>query len=123
MLAQAIGRTDAGNIVRSLRLAIEDGCRDFGVVAQTGDSEFTVVLPGVSDLLIRARAAKLMQMSTAASGHTLHMLVGESQYPGDGDEAELLMAAADRRLFQARSRHVAAIAAAAIATPQPRWLQ
>jgi diguanylate cyclase (GGDEF)-like protein/putative nucleotidyltransferase with HDIG domain len=104
----------AGNQVLS-RVAARFGamCRDTDYVARMGGDEFVVVAPGLTaDAAIRKILA--LDEATAAAGAEacgckfIGLSVGAAFFPMDGQNAEELLAEADRRMYrakQARKKH------------------
>jgi diguanylate cyclase (GGDEF)-like protein len=107
-VATCLGRVEGERLLRSLVPMLRDSCREFDYVGRIRENEFLIVMPGLSSQALRAKAAKLMQISIDAGGQALNLLAADGEYPGDGAEADTLLAAADRRLFEMRFRRQAA---------------
>jgi putative nucleotidyltransferase with HDIG domain/diguanylate cyclase (GGDEF)-like protein len=103
-VATRLGRVEGERLQRSLVPMLRDSSREFDYVGRIRENEFLIVMPGLSSQAVRAKAAKLMQISIDAGGQTLNLLAADGDYPSDGTEAETLLAAADRRLFEMRFR-------------------
>lgn len=103
-VARQVGRSEAARVLRAISVAVRESCREYDIVGRIGESEFVIIVPGVSAPALAARAAKLMQISIGAGAAAASLIAGEAVYPDDGDEAEALLSAADRRLFEARYR-------------------
>jgi putative nucleotidyltransferase with HDIG domain/diguanylate cyclase (GGDEF)-like protein len=106
--AARLGRSEGERLVRSVIPALRDACREHDYIGRMRDNEFVMVMPGLAPQIVRAKAAKLMQISIAAVGRPLSVLAADGLYPEDGDKAESLLNAADRRLFELRFRRQAA---------------
>jgi putative nucleotidyltransferase with HDIG domain/diguanylate cyclase (GGDEF)-like protein len=110
--AASLGRPEGERVLRSLIPMLRECCRDYDYIGRIRENEFVIVMPGLSLQMVRARAARLMQISIQAGAQTLNVLAAEGQYPEDGSEAETLLSAADRRLFELRFRRQSAAGAA-----------
>lgn len=96
----------AGN--RLLRMAgngIRDLCREYDYVARMGGDEFVIVMPGLASAAVRAKAEAFAEAVCEAGqqvcGERLVSLsVGEANFPNDGEDAEQLLAEADRRMYK-----------------------
>lgn len=104
----------AGNQVLS-RVAARFGamCRDTDYVARMGGDEFVVVAPGLSAEAAMRKIVALDQATAAAGAEAcgckfIGLSVGAAFFPMDGQNAEELLAEADRRMYrakQARKKH------------------
>ena len=121
--AVRLGRSEGERLLRSVIPMLRDSCREFDYIGRIRDNEFVIVMPGLTPQAVRAKAAKLMQISVDAGGEQLHLLAAEGLYPDDGTEAEALLAAADRRLFEMRFRAQASAGAGVSRTTAQGWVQ
>jgi diguanylate cyclase (GGDEF)-like protein len=64
-----------------------------------GGDEFVLILPASKREDLRIRIAELANIGAQAAVVGLTMSVGEAFYPQDGDDAEQLLAEADRRMY------------------------
>ena len=74
-----------------------------------GGDEFVVVLPGQRPDAVRAKILTLMKIANEAGRRVcgedlLSMSVGAASYPDDGDDAEQLLAEADRRMYKVKQK-------------------
>jgi putative nucleotidyltransferase with HDIG domain/diguanylate cyclase (GGDEF)-like protein len=98
------GRTETELLVRNLTQAMRDGIRDYDFLGRLGPNEFMLVLPGFSTFAVRAKASKLMQIASGSGAGAVSVLAADAICPDDGNDAEELLAAADRRLHQIRAQ-------------------
>ena len=104
------GHLEGNRLLRLFGERLKDMCREYDYVARMGGDEFVLVLPGLSADAAVNRTQELMALATAVgrevSGENiLSLSVGQSSYPGDGLDAEQLLAEADRRMYVVKQNH------------------
>ena len=99
-----IGRVESEIMVRGLALAMRENFREYDFLGRIAPGEFLLVLPGLSPFAVRAKAAKLMQIAAGTGLDSVQVLAAEAIFPDDGGDADELLAAADRRIFQLRNQ-------------------
>jgi diguanylate cyclase (GGDEF)-like protein/putative nucleotidyltransferase with HDIG domain len=104
------GHLEGNRLLRLFGERLKDMCREYDYVARMGGDEFVLVLPGLSADAAVNRTQELMALATAVgrevSGENiLSLSVGQSSYPGDGLDAEQLLAEADRRMYVVKQHH------------------
>jgi diguanylate cyclase (GGDEF)-like protein len=75
-----------------------------------GGDEFVIVVPNMAVDAVREKAIRLnalaQQSGIEVCGHDLLSLsVGAAFYPGDGSDAEQLLAEADKNMYTAKQLH------------------
>ncbi|HUS05847.1 MAG TPA: HD domain-containing phosphohydrolase [Bryobacteraceae bacterium] len=118
-VGERFGEAEMQRVLRAITVTMKGNCTSYDYLARMGSNEFVLVLPGLQAAAVRAKAARLMQISPVAGGETLTLDVGDAYFPDDSDNAEQLMAAADRRLYEVKLQR----SNPAAASSQPRWLQ
>lgn len=98
------GHLEGNKLLRSVARALKDACREYDYVARMGGDEFVLVLPGLTRDNIERRCAALREAVVAAgrqlSGEEiLNISIGGAFFDEDGQDAEELLAYADRRMY------------------------
>jgi diguanylate cyclase (GGDEF)-like protein/putative nucleotidyltransferase with HDIG domain len=103
------GHLEGNRALRAIADGLKRQCREYDFVARLGGDEFVIVLPDFPAALIDAKIEQL-QVSVAAAVTSITgtsgagMSVGHAFYPGDGTDAEALLATADRRMYHAKQQ-------------------
>lgn len=120
------GHMEGNRALKSVAQALKKQCREYDFVARMGGDEFVIVLP--SHKLGSSVETKIEQLRQAAEEAVAEiggaigvgMSIGHASFPDDGDDAEALLAAADRRMY--RMKQQSAIRAAESTTQELRRL-
>ena len=100
------GHLEGDEILRKVATLLRASCREYDYVARMGGDEFVVVLPGVDHIAVEERVVELQATVKGSWGKDfLSMSVGEAFYPEDADNAEQLLAEADRRMYKDKGAH------------------
>jgi diguanylate cyclase (GGDEF)-like protein len=98
------GHLEGNRVLRLFAQALKHSCREYDYVARMGGDEFVVVAPGLAADAAASRAHQLKELAKQAgrevcSEDILTLSIGRSVYPKDGEDAEALLAEADRRMY------------------------
>jgi diguanylate cyclase (GGDEF)-like protein len=105
------GHLEGNRVLRLFAQALKDTSREYDYVARMGGDEFVVIAPG---LAADAAGKKSEQMRTLAKQagaevcgeEIVSLSVGRSIYPEDGEDAEHLLAEADRRMYLEKQKQL-----------------
>ena len=106
------GHLEGNRTLRLFAQALKDSCREYDYVARMGGDEFVVIAPGLG---VEAASKKSEQMRTLArhagsevcGEEILSLSVGRAVFPEDGNDAEQLLAEADRRMYLEKQKQMA----------------
>jgi diguanylate cyclase (GGDEF)-like protein len=105
------GHLRGNEVLQYVARGIKAICRSSDYLARLGGDEFVVVVPGAKEDLgsyVARLEAVTVEAGWAVCGEAcLSLSVGIAVYPVDGDDAKSLLAAADRRMYEAKARHKA----------------
>ena len=98
------GHLEGNRVLRLFAQALKQSCREYDYVARMGGDEFVVIAPGLAADASRKRAAQLRELARNAgidvcNEDILSLSVGQAVYPDDGNDAEDMLAEADRRMY------------------------
>ena len=104
------GHLEGNRVLKLFAQDLKDVCREYDYVARMGGDEFVLVMPGLSADAAQTRTQQLMDLARAVGREVtgediLSLSVGQSRYPGDGLDAEQLLAEADRRMYVVKQGH------------------
>jgi diguanylate cyclase (GGDEF)-like protein len=98
------GHLEGNRVLRLFAQALKDSCREYDYVARMGGDEFVVIATGLAADAAGKKAEQMRALARHAGNDVcgeeiLSLSVGRAVYPDDGNDAEQLLAEADRRMY------------------------
>ncbi len=105
------GHLEGNRVLRLFAQALKDTCREYDYVARMGGDEFVVIAPGLATDAAGKKAEQMRVLARQAGSEVcgeeiLSLSVGRSMYPEDGNDAEQLLAEADRRMYLEKQKQI-----------------
>jgi diguanylate cyclase (GGDEF)-like protein len=106
------GHLEGNRVLRLFAQALKDSCREYDYVARMGGDEFVVIAPGLAADAAVNKAEQMRALARHAGSEVcneeiLSLSVGRSVFPDDGNDAEQLLAEADRRMYLEKQKQLA----------------
>jgi diguanylate cyclase (GGDEF)-like protein/putative nucleotidyltransferase with HDIG domain len=104
------GHLQGNQVLQTVAQALRDSCRSYDYVARMGGDEFVIVLPSQKSPSLLAKIERFVTVVEEIGRKLcpladLSLSVGEASFPGDGQDAEELLAGADRKMYKTKERH------------------
>jgi diguanylate cyclase (GGDEF)-like protein/putative nucleotidyltransferase with HDIG domain len=105
------GHLEGNRVLRLFSQALKDSCREYDYVARMGGDEFVVIAPGLPAEAASKKAQQLRVLAKQAGfdvcgEEILSVSLGQAVYPDDGQDAEKLLAQADRRMYVEKQKQL-----------------
>jgi diguanylate cyclase (GGDEF)-like protein/putative nucleotidyltransferase with HDIG domain len=103
------GHLEGNRVLRLFAQALKHSCREYDYVARMGGDEFVVVAPGLVPETAIKKAHQLRELAQQSGREVcgediLSLSSGFALYPADGQDAEALLAEADRRMYMEKQK-------------------
>jgi diguanylate cyclase (GGDEF)-like protein/putative nucleotidyltransferase with HDIG domain len=104
------GHMEGDKTLKLFASYMREGCRQYDYVARMGGDEFVMVAPNMTQSTVREKAFFLDSLARQAGQQVcgkdlLSLSVGAAFYPQDGEDAEQLLAEADRKMYGEKQLH------------------
>jgi diguanylate cyclase (GGDEF)-like protein/putative nucleotidyltransferase with HDIG domain len=105
------GHLEGNRVLRLFAQALKDSCREYDYVARMGGDEFVIIAPGLPNEAAGKKSEQMRALAKQAgaevcSEEIVSLSVGRAVYPEDGQDAEHLLAEADRRMYLEKQKHL-----------------
>jgi diguanylate cyclase (GGDEF)-like protein/putative nucleotidyltransferase with HDIG domain len=105
------GHLEGNRVLRLFAQALKESCREYDYVARMGGDEFVVIAPGLPTEAASKKAQQLRVLAKQAGfdvcgEEILSVSLGQAVYPEDGQDAEKLLAQADRRMYLEKQKQL-----------------
>jgi diguanylate cyclase (GGDEF)-like protein/putative nucleotidyltransferase with HDIG domain len=109
------GHFQGNKLLQMFAEALKDCCREYDYAARMGGDEFIVIAPGLTQEAAAEMAQRLQsiiaEVGKVICGECLvSVSIGQAFYPEDGNNAEHLLAEADRRMYASKNSYYASTA-------------
>jgi len=103
------GHMEGNRVLKLFAQHLRGSCRGSDYVARLGGDEFVVLAPGLTAAAAQDKTVALRDIAAGTGMQVcgqggLSVSVGQAVYPDDGLDAEMLLAKADRRMYQEKQR-------------------
>jgi len=110
MVNDRFGHLEGNRVLHEVARGLRDCCREYDYVARMGGDEFVVLLPGVRPDDVEAKIEQFRAVVenvclTLFHDSLLSISIGVAHFRIDGDDAEQLLAEADRRMYKEKQTH------------------
>jgi diguanylate cyclase (GGDEF)-like protein/putative nucleotidyltransferase with HDIG domain len=110
MVNDRFGHLEGNRVLHEFAAGLRDTCREYDYVARMGGDEFVVLLPGVRPADIDAKIAQFREVVAGVcrelfQENLLSISIGVAHFVIDGNDAEQLLAEADRRMYKEKHSH------------------
>jgi diguanylate cyclase (GGDEF)-like protein/putative nucleotidyltransferase with HDIG domain len=110
MVNDRFGHLEGNRVLHEVAAGLRAACREYDYVARMGGDEFVVLLPGVRPTDVEAKTEQFRAVveqvcRTLFHESLLSISIGVAHFLIDGNDAEQLLAEADRRMYKEKQTH------------------
>jgi diguanylate cyclase (GGDEF)-like protein len=115
MVNDRFGHLEGNRTLHEVAAGLRDACREYDYVSRMGGDEFVVLLPGVKPADVDIKVAQFREVVAQIGKNLFHeeflsISIGVAHFLIDGNDAEQLLAEADRRMYKEKRSHKPALA-------------
>jgi diguanylate cyclase (GGDEF)-like protein len=104
------GHLEGNRVLKLVADGFRQVCREYDYVARMGGDEFVLLFAGATPEMTALLAARLTEVAEAAGREVtgtdlLSISWGAAYHAQDGDDAEALLAEADKRMYKYKHEH------------------
>jgi diguanylate cyclase (GGDEF)-like protein/putative nucleotidyltransferase with HDIG domain len=127
MVNDRFGHLEGNRVLHEVAAGLRNACREYDYVARMGGDEFVVLLPGVRPADVEAKTVLFRQVVAQVCRDLFHedflkISIGVAHFLIDGNDAEQLLAEADRRMYKEKRSQKPAVGLRGVAPSSNEWV-
>ncbi len=127
MVNDRFGHLEGNRVLHEVAAGLRAACREYDYVARMGGDEFVVLLPGVRPADADQKTAQFREIVAEVcrdlfDEKVLSISIGVAHFMVDGNDAEQLLAEADRRMYKEKRSNKPAVAARVARSNNNEWV-
>ena len=127
MVNDRFGHLEGNRVLHEVAAGLKAVCREYDYVARMGGDEFVVLLPGVKPTDVDGKIMQFREVVAQVCRDLFHedlltISIGVAHFLIDGNDAEQLLAEADRRMDKEKHSHKPSTAALGTVLQDTEWV-
>jgi len=127
MVNDRFGHLEGNRVLHEVAGGLREVCREYDYVARMGGDEFVVLLPGVKPTDVDTKIMQFREVVTQVCRDLFHedllsISIGVAHFLIDGNDAEQLLAEADRRMYKEKHTHKPLLPSAGTIYRENEWV-